>query len=165
MNNGFKNLEDKRTKPLRLTSCVLFIAEILLLAFPYIAMIDEKGNYYSKTILQLIFGMNAEDATWIKLGILAIIYAAIPIVGFIFSAFDKNSCVKCFVGCVCAFAGIFCITFLLPQFSPELAIGALLAIVIYLFIFAISISLALKTIGVRALKKKEEDEIQEHNEA
>ena len=135
MSNGFKSNEDKRTKPLRLTTCVLFIIEIILLATPYIAMVGEDG-YYSKTILQLIFGMNSEDMRWVKLGLIAIIFAVIPIVGFLFASFDKHSCVKCFIGCVCAFAGIFCITFLLPQFSPTLAVGAMLAIIIYLIIFS-----------------------------
>lgn len=165
MSNGFKNLEDKRTKPLRLTNCVLFIVEMVLFAFPYIAMIDSEGNYRFKTILELILGMNAEDNKWIKLGLLAIAFAIIPIVGFFVTAFDKNSCVKSFFGCVCSFAGIFCLVFLIPQFSPQLAFGAMAAIIIYLLIFAISVSLALKTVAIRAMKRKEQEKIAEHNEA
>lgn len=166
MSNGFKSTESKNTKPLRLGLCVLFLAEIVLLAIPYIAMYDESGIYYSKTILELILGMNTTDMKWVKLGLIAIVYALIPIIGFLFTAFDKSSCVKCVVSCICAFAGIFAITFVIvPQFSGVLAIGAMLAIVIYLFIFAVSVSLALKTIAVRALKRKEEEEAREHNEA
>ncbi len=164
MSNGFKNTEDKRTKPLRLWMCVLFVAEIILLAFPYIAT-TQNNQYLSKTMLELILGMNANDMTWVKMGIIAICFAIVPIVGFFFAAFDKNSCVKCFIGCVCAFTGICGITFVLPQFSTILAFGAMVALVIYLFIFVISVSLTLKIIGIRALEKREAEEIREHNEA
>ena len=166
MSSGFKSTENKKTKPQRLGLCILFIIEILLLAMPYIAMYDDSGVYHSKTILELILGMNTADMKWIKLGLIAIIFALIPIVGFLFASFDKDSCVKSVVGCICAFLGIFAITFIIvPQFSGVLAFGAMLAIIIYLFIFAISVSLALKTIAVRALKRKEEQEAKEHNEA
>ncbi len=166
MNNGFRSTESKKTKPQRLALCVLFLIEILLLAMPYIAMIDETGTYYSKTILDFIFSMNADDSKWIKLGIIAIVFALIPIIGFFFVAFDKTSCVKCVAACLCAFLGIFSITFVIvPQFSGVLAVGAMLAMIVYLIIFAISVSLALKTIAVRALKRKQEEEAREHNEA
>ncbi len=166
MSNGFRSTESKKTKPQRLTLCVLFLIEIVLLAMPYIAMYDDSGMYYSKTMLELIISMNTSDMKWVKLGLVAIIYALIPVIGFFFAAFDKESCVKSFVGCFCAFAGIFSITFLIvPQFSGTLAIGAMLAMLVYLIIFAISVSLALKTVAVRALKRKEEQEAREHNEA
>lgn len=166
MSNGFKSTENKKTKSLRLGLCVLFLAEIVLLAIPYIAMYDESGMYYSKTILELILGMNTSDIKWVKLGLISIIYSLIPIIGFLFTAFDKSSCVKCTVDCICAFVGILTITFIIvPQFSGVLAIGAMLAIVVYLFIFAVSVSLALKTIALKALKRKEEEEAREHNEA
>lgn len=166
MNSGFRNTESKKTKTQRLSLCVLFLIEIVLLATPYIAMYDNSGVYYSKTILELILGMNTADMKWVKLGLIAIIYALIPIVGFFFAAFDKESCIKSVVGCICAFVGIFAITFVIvPQFSGVLAIGAMLAIIVYLFIFAVSVSLALKTIAVKALRRKEEQEAREHNEA
>lgn len=166
MSNGFRSTESKKTKPQRLALCILFLTEIVLLAMPYIAMYDDSGMYYSKTMLELILGMNTSDMTWVKMGIIAIVYALIPIIGFLFAAFDKESCVKSFVGCFCAFAGIFAITFVIvPQFSSTLAIGAMLAMLVYLIIFVVSISLALKTIAVNALKRKEEEEAREHNEA
>ena len=166
MNNGFKSTENKNTKSLRLGLCVLFLTEIVLLAIPYIAMYDDSGMYYSKTILELILSMNTNDMNWVKLGVISIVYALIPVIGFFFAAFDKSSCVKSFVGCVCAFAGIFAITFVIvPQFSSVMAIGAMLGIIVYLIIFAVSVSLALKTIAVRAIKRKEEQEAREHNEA
>ncbi len=166
MNSGFKSKESKKTKPLRIGLCVLFLIEIILLSMPYLAMVDNTGNYYSKTMLELILSMNTADMKWVKLGIVAILYALIPIIGFLFASFDKSSCVKCTVGCLCAFAGIFSITFIIvPQFSGTLAFGAMLAMLIYLIIFAVSVSLALKTIAVRALKRKQEEEAREHNEA
>ena len=166
MNNGFRSTESKKTKPQRLALCVLFLFEILLLSMPYVAMIDDKNNYYSKTMLDFIFSMNADDSKWIKLGIIAIVYALIPIIGFFFASFDKSSCVKCVVACLCAFLGIFSITFIIvPQFSAELTIGAMLAMIVYLIIFAVSVSLALKTIAVKALKRQQEEEAREHNEA
>lgn len=165
MSNDYRNIEDSRTKPLRLWMCAGFIAEILLLATPYIAMTDQKGVYYSKTILEIILNMDSSDIKWIKLGILAIIFAIIPIIGFFFAAFDKSSCVKCVVGCICSFSGIAALTFVVPQFSSVMAVGAMLSIILYLFIFALGISLALKTIGVRALKKQQEQAAREHNEA
>lgn len=166
MSNGFRSTESKKTKPQRLTLCFLFILEIILLAMPFLAMYDDAGMYHSKTMLELILGMDTHDMKWVKLGIIAIVYALIPIVGFLFAAFDKESCVKSFVGCLCAFIGIFAITFIIvPQFSSALAVGAMLSMLIYLIIFAISVSLALKTIAVRALKRKEEEEAREHNEA
>ncbi|MEE0858680.1 MAG: hypothetical protein U0M12_04325 [Acutalibacteraceae bacterium] len=165
MSNGFKNTEDKRTKPVRLAVCVCFIIEIILLASPYIAMIGEDGTYYSKTMLQLILGMNTADIRFIKLGFIAILFAVVPIVGFLFASFDKNSCVKSVVGCLCSVAGIFGLTFIVPQFSSVLAFGAMMSILVYLLIFALCISLTLKTIGVRALKRQEEELAKEHNEA
>lgn len=166
MSSGFRSTESKKTKPQRLGLCILFIIEILLLAMPYIAMYDDSGVYHSKTIIELILGMNTADMKWVKLGLIAIIFALIPVVGFLFAAFDKESCVKSVVGCICAFSGIFAITFVIvPQFSGVLAFGAMIAMIIYLFIFAVSVSLALRTIAVRALKRKEEQEAKEHNEA
>lgn len=166
MNNGFRSTENKKTKPQRLALCVLFLIEIILLAMPYLAMYDGAGMYHSKTILELILGMNTNDMKWVKLGIIAIVYALIPITGFLFASFDKSSCVKCVVSCICAFLGLFSITFIIvPQFSTSLAFGAMLAMIVYLIIFAVSVSLALKTIAVKALKRQEEREAREHNEA
>lgn len=165
MNSGFRSTENKKTKPQRLGLCVLFLIEMLLLAMPYMAMYDGK-NYYSKTMLELIIGMNTDDMKWVKLGMIAIVYALIPIIGFLFAAFDKSSCVKCVVACLCAFTGIFAITFIIvPQFSGTLAFGAMAAMLVYLIIFAVSVSLALKTIAIKALKRQEEREAREHNEA
>ncbi|MEF2920285.1 MAG: hypothetical protein U0O22_07480 [Acutalibacteraceae bacterium] len=164
MSNGFKSTENKKTKPLRLWLCGLFITEIILLGFPYIATVQDN-KYYSKTMLELILGMRADDMVWVKMGIIALFFAIVPILGFFFAAFDKNSCVKCFIGCVCSFTGICGITFILPQFSSVLAFGAMLALIVYLFIFVVSVSLTLKTIGARALERKEAEEIREHNEA
>lgn len=165
MSSDYRNIEDRRTKPLRLWMCASFIAEIILLATPYIAMTDQNGVYYSKTILELILSMDIADIQWLKIGILAIVFAIIPIIGFFFAAFDKNSCVKCAVGCICSFAGIAALTFAIPQFSSTMAVGAMLAMILYLLIFVLSVSLALKTIGVKALKKQEEQTAREHNEA
>lgn len=165
MSNGFKSTENKHTKPVRLAVCIFFIIEIILLATPYIAMVSDDSTYYSKTILELIMGMNTSDVRFIKLGIIAIVFAVIPILGFLFATFDKDSCVKCVVGCLCSFTGIAGITFVIPQFSSELAFGAMMAIMVYLLIFALCISLTLKTIGARALKRQEEELAKEHNEA
>lgn len=165
MSSSFASKENKKTKPLRLLLCFSFVLEILLLAMPYIATVQEN-IYYSKTIVQLIITMmSTEEQQWFRLGVVAIIFAVIPIVGFFFAVFDKNSLLKCVVGCICSFLGIFCIVFIIPQFSSVLAIGAMTAIVLYLFAFAISVSLALKTLGIRALKKQEERVAKEHNEA
>ena len=67
--------------------------------------------------------------------------------------------------CICSFLGICCILFAIPQFSTILAFGAMAALIVYLVIFALSVSLALKTLGVRALKRQEEQLAKEHNEA
>ncbi|MEE1155253.1 MAG: hypothetical protein UH241_08870 [Acutalibacteraceae bacterium] len=164
MSNGFKNTEDKRTKASRLWLCTLFATEIMFLAMPYIAT-TQDGQYISKTMFELILGINATDVIWVKMAAIALCFAIVPIVGFFFAVFDKKSCVKCFVGCVCAFTGICGLTFVLPQFSSVLAIGAMLALVIYLFIFVLCVSLTLKIIGIRALEKQKEQEIRERNEA
>ena len=63
MSSGFKSTENKKTKPQRLGLCVLFIIEILLLAMPYIAMYDDSGVYHSKTILELILGIESNSFT------------------------------------------------------------------------------------------------------
>ena len=165
MSSSFASKENKKTKPLRLLLCTSFVLEILLLSMPYIAMIQDN-TYYFKTILQLILTMfSTKQVEWFRLGIIALGFAVIPVVGFFFAVFDKNSLIKCVVGCICSFSGIFWIVFIIPQFSSELAVGAFLAMFLYLFAFAISVSLALKTLGVRALKKKEQDLAKEHNEA
>ncbi len=165
MSSSFKSRESKQTKPLRLFLCFNFVIEILLLAMPYIATV-ENNTYYSKTIVQIIIGMiNSGDIKWIKLGMLAIIFSAIPVAGFFIAAFDKEGLVKCFAGCICSFLGICCILFAIPQFSTVLAFGAMAALIVYLLIFALSVSLALKTLGVRALQRQEEQLAKEHNEA
>ena len=165
MSSSFKSRESKQTKPLRLFLCFNFIIEIVLLAMPYIAAV-ENNTYYSKTIVQIIINMiNSSDIKWIKFGLLAIIFAAIPVVGFFIAAFDKEGLVKCATGCICSFLGICCIVFAVPQFSSILAFGAMAALIVYLVIFALSVSLALKTLGVRALKRQEEQLAKEHNEA
>lgn len=165
MSSSFKSIESKQTKPLRLFLCFNFIIEIVLLAMPYIAAV-ENNTYYSKTIVQIIINMiNSSDIKWIKFGLLAIIFAAIPVVGFFIAAFDKEGLVKCAAGCICSFLGICCIVFAVPQFSSILAFGAMVALIVYLVIFALSVSLALKTLGVRALKRQEEQLAKEHNEA
>ena len=165
MSSSFASKENKKTKPLRLLLCFSFIIEMLLLAMPYIATV-ENDTYYFKTIIQLIITMvGVKEPQWIKMGIVAIIFLIIPAVGFFFAVFDKNSLLKCAVGCICSFMGIFCILFIIPQFSSELAIGAMMGLLVYLFAFVISVSLALKTLGVRALKKQEERLAKERNEA
>ena len=165
MSSSFASKENKKTKPLRLLLCTSFVLEILALAMPYIATV-ENNTYYFKTMFQLIITMmNTNETEWIKMGVIAIAFAVIPIVGFFFAVFDKNSLLKCVVGCICSFLGIFAIVFIIPQFSSVLAFGAMISIMLYLFAFVISVSLALKILGVRALKKQEEQLAKERNEA
>lgn len=165
MSNGYENTEDRRTKPFRLWLCVLFIFEILLLAMPYIAMIDGNGEYHSLTIIEIILRMDSENIATVKLGILAIIFAIIPVTGFMFCAFDKHGYLKSIVSCICGFLGITALTFAVPQFSSVMAVGSMVSILVYLFIFAISVAVALKTMGIRAYNKAEEQKVNEHNEA
>lgn len=165
MSNGYESNEDRRTKPFRLWLCALFVTEIMLLATPYIAAVLEDGSYHSRTVIEIILGMDSENVATIKLGILAIIFTVIPVAGFLFSAFDKNGYVKSIADCICSFLGIAVITFVVPQFSSELAIGAMISMLLYLVIFALSVAVALKTMGVRAYNKAEEERSREHNEA
>lgn len=111
----------------------------------YIA--DENGNtrvfdkliYYTAIDLFLevttVVEDQAEQSALMTMAWSALIFFAIPVIGFFFFILDKERNLKNVAGLLCSVAGIFAITYIA---GPYLSIGSLLAILLYLVTFFLS---------------------------
>lgn len=135
--------ECKTAKKLRYAQMFFFVLIIIFLIFPYVGGVittDEGSEYRYYTAIDLMFNLSAQNVTFIKLGVVSLVFAVLPAAGFFTAAFDRHRIIKGIVGIVTSFLGIFCITFMLKN---TISLGAVVSIILYLITFIISVMLTL----------------------
>lgn len=140
--------ENKKTKKLRITLCVLFLFNIFCLALPYagVQILEPVPTYQMMTGLQLIIGGDINDSRFVYMGVIASVFLILPAAGFFTAAFDKHRNIKCIVGFISSVLGVISITFMIgPQY---ISIGAVFAILLYLASCMVSVILLLTNIAV-----------------
>lgn len=129
--------ENSTRKKLRITQCVLYLLEIVYCSMPFIQGYTSKGEFASYSVFQIAtfiggnFPDTADGAAFQSYLLYYYIILFIPIVGFLFSAFDKQRNIKNIVSIFCALAGVVSI---LSIVSFTISLGSILALLTYLLI-------------------------------
>lgn len=128
----------KQSKRLRIATCVLFVIQLFLCSSNYVTVFNgETGESISFTVLHMLLWFNGETYQELyNVAALSSIFAIIPLIGFLFAAFDKMRPVKFAVGIICSIAGATAITVLI---GPMLATGSLFALLLYVVTLFVSV--------------------------
>lgn len=147
-------IENKRTKRLRITLCIMFLLNIVCLSLPY-SHEQTAGGYVSATGLELFLTLFIEgDARYNMMGAASSLLLILPLAGFLVAAFDKHRQVKSIVGFLVSVAGVIAITFMINRY---ISVGAMFALLLYIASCFISAMLALTTAAVRHEEEKKQD--------
>lgn len=151
--------ENKTRKRLRITLCVLYLFQLVFCAWPYYRMPGE--GMVTDSVFEMLSALGTGNVTGIsdseysavtQFLPLNFIFVAIPVIGFLVCAFDKERNIKNIVSLLLALAGV--ISILTIVTINLLSLGSVLALLVYLLIsFLSSIS-----IMARYTKSKEEIE-------
>ncbi|MCD8026024.1 MAG: hypothetical protein LUF33_03595 [Clostridiales bacterium] len=129
--------ENKTRKRLRLTLCVLYLFEIIFCTMPYLQGYDSSGNLATYSVIDMLSYLGgelpetADGSAFQTYTIFMFVFFIIPIVGFLFCAFDKQRNLKNIVSVICCLLGVLSI---LALVSYGLSLGSLLALLVYLVI-------------------------------
>lgn len=129
--------ETKRCKRLRTCLVCLFIVCGYLLSTTYaidVLEVDGVETYVPMTALNLVFG-EMGGATPVRASKIGYIFLIVPLVGFLFTFFDRKSNVKNIVSIICGTVGALSISFLIGSY---VGMGAFVSIFLYMFIVVIA---------------------------
>ena len=161
-----KRPDIKVRKRLRITMCILYLAQIVVCTFPYFQDVrfNEDGLITMKSpfnMVILLFSVTSDmKSSVVSLAIMSMILILIPIIGFFFCALDKERNLKNIVSVICCFGGVFLIAGLLGNENVKyMSIGAVIAILLYIIImFVTSIAMVMR------LSKDSEEDIKKEEE-
>lgn len=126
----------KTVKRIRLSVCVLYIAEIFFLTETFFVMDfngDNKLDHWS--ILYTFY--NSVSVGVFNLAAVTLAIALIPVAGFFFFSFDKSRNIKNIYGVLTSAVAVFLIIAVVP--AESLGIGAVLSLLCYLPIVFLSV--------------------------
>lgn len=128
-------VESKKTKGLRIFLAILYFIEVVLTTFPFMWGPDEVGNPKQLTAFQIAIQPDGYNG-WgeIKLAIIFGILVLFPAVCFFFCLLDKSA-LKNFVSFACCIVCACIITF---GIGGMIAMGALVALLLYILILFVS---------------------------
>ena len=135
-----KKPENKTRKRLRITQCVLFLAQILFCTFTFVQIPNPdptKLGFYA-TVFDMFgylggkFPESAQSEAFSSVLPLFFVFLVIPIVGFFFCALDKERNLKNIVSIICCLLGVFSILTIVS--INFISYGSLLALLFYLLI-------------------------------
>lgn len=136
--------ESKKSKRLRITLAVLYFIQIVLTTFPFMWGQNDKGEFKQLTAFQIAIqpgGYNgAQD---IKLAVIFGILLLFPAVCFFFCILNKTT-VKDFLSVACSLVCSCIITF---GIGGMIAMGAVVALLLYVLILFLSTASMLSTIA------------------
>lgn len=137
---------NKTTKKLRIALIVFFLFILFANSLPFIygSNANNELQYFTPVDMILFITAYTDDATMTEsvralqtAGASYLTFFIIPIIGFLFAAFDKERNLKNVVGIICSISGVLAIIYLVgPQF---LCIGSLIVLFLYLVTFMLSI--------------------------
>ena len=135
-----KKPENKTRKKLRITQCVLFLAQILFCTFTFVQIPNPdptKLGFYA-TVFDMLgylggdFHDVAQSSAFSSVLPLFFVFLVIPIVGFFFCALDKERNLKNIVSIICSLLGVFSILTIVS--INFISYGSLFALLFYLLI-------------------------------
>lgn len=135
-----KKPENKTRKKLRITQCVLFLAEILFCTFTFVQIPNPdptKLGFYA-TVFDMFgylggkFPEGAQGEAFSSMLPLFFVFLVIPVVGFFFCALDKERNLKNIVSIICSLLGVFSILTIVS--INFISYGSLFALLFYLLI-------------------------------
>lgn len=135
-----KKTENKTRKRLRITQCVLFLAEILFCTFTYVNIPNpdsSKPGFYA-TVFDMLsylggdFPQSSQSSAFSASLPLYFVFLILPIVGFFFCALDKERNMKNLVSIACSLLGVFSILTVIS--INFISYGSLLALLFYILI-------------------------------
>lgn len=135
-----KKAENKTRKRLRITQCVLFLAEILFCTFTFVQIPnpDTTKLGFFATVFDMLgylggdFPEGAQAEAFNSVLPLFFVFIIIPVVGFFFCALDKERNMKNIVSIICCLLGVFSILTIVS--INFISYGSLLALLFYLLI-------------------------------
>ena len=135
-----KKPENKTRKKLRITQCVLFLAQLLFCTFTFVQIPNPdptKLGFYA-TVFDMLgylggdFPDVAQSSAFSSVLPLFFVFLVIPIVGFFFCALDKERNLKNIVSIICSLLGVFSILTIVS--INFISYGSLFALLFYLLI-------------------------------
>lgn len=133
--------ENKTRKRLRITLCVFYLIQIFLCTttYVYIPSLSEAQEEKYKTVVDMLLYIG-EDYSSISGGeafssyfLMYFVFFIIPIVGFLFCAFDKQRNIKNIVSLICSLLGVISILMIVtPALLNIGCYGSLLALLLYI---------------------------------
>ena len=135
-----KKPENKTRKRLRITQCILFLAQILFCTFTFVQIPSpdpSKVGFYA-TVFDMFgylggeFPDTAQSAAFSSVLPVFFIFLVIPVVGFFFCALDKERNMKNIVSIICSLLGVFSILTIVSL--NFISYGSLLALLCYILI-------------------------------
>ena len=153
-----KRPDIKTRKKLRITMCILYLLQIVICTLPFfkdtnineVGLVTEVSPF---SMFIILFNVTSPlDSSIITISVICIALIVIPIIGFMFCAFDKQRNLKNIVSALCCFTGVLLITILLGNAKEVADFGAIFAILLYVILMLIT-SMAM----VMRLSKDEED--------
>ena len=135
-----KKPENKTRKRLRITQCILFLAQILFCTFTFVQIPSpdpSKVGFYA-TVFDMFgylggeFPDTAQSAAFSSALPVFFIFLVIPVVGFFFCALDKERNMKNIVSIICSLLGVFSILTIISL--NFISYGSLLALLFYILI-------------------------------
>lgn len=135
-----KKSENKKRKRLRITQCILFLAEILFCTFTFVQIPNPDSTKlgFFATVFDMLgylggnFPEGAQGEAFSSVLPLFFVFLVIPIVGFFFCALDKERNLKNIVSIICCLLGVFSILTIVS--INFISYGSLLALLFYLLI-------------------------------
>ena len=124
--------ENKTRKKFRIAQCIFYLMEIFFCTFPFIQGADSQGKMYSYSVLDLVsyIGGTGEES-FLNYVMYTPIIIIIPVVGFLFCAFDKQRNLKNLVSLICCAAGVISILLIA---GAAFSFGALLSLLVYILV-------------------------------
>ena len=136
--------ENKTRKRLRFTLCALYLFQLVFCAWPYYAYVQD-GKMISDSVYEMLSALGTGNVAGVsqaefdainRILPLNLIFVAIPVIGFLICAFDKERNLKNIVSLFLALGGV--ISILTIVTINLLSLGSMLALLDYLLISFLS---------------------------
>lgn len=152
--------DGKKVKHLRTALCVFFVIITALISMPFV-LAQSAGKSQGLTVIT--FFSKAFMSGNIMQGLLYLMFAIIPAVGFFIAVFDRKRMLKGIAGAICSVLGIVWVTFFVGP--ANIQFGSLFSLLLYLVTFLLSVMLMMAKAAENHQKletKQKKDQKEEH---
>ena len=153
--------DGKKVRNLRIALCVFFVIITACISLPFV--LAQSGNE-TRGLTVITFFSKAFMSGNIAQGLLYLMFAIIPAVGFFIAVFDRKRMLKGIAGVLCSILGAVWVTFFVGPVN--LLPGSLFSLLLYLLTFILSVMLLLakaaesyEKLEAKQKQKQEEEHI------